>query len=66
MPAAMIRSIWPTKIVELLDDPQQRERMGRFGMERVERELSWEHEVPRLLRAYDRLFQDSRSVARHT
>jgi glycosyltransferase involved in cell wall biosynthesis len=44
------------KIVELLDDPGQRERMGRFGMERVERELSWEHEVPRLLRAYEQLF----------
>jgi glycosyltransferase involved in cell wall biosynthesis len=44
------------KLVELLDDPGQRERMGRFGMERVERELSWEHEAPRLLRAYEQLF----------
>ncbi len=44
------------KLVELLDDPEQRERMGRFGMERVARELSWEHEAPRLLRAYEQLF----------
>ena len=44
------------KIIELLDDPARRERMGQFGADRVARELSWEHEVPRLLGAYDRLF----------
>lgn len=45
------------KIVALLNDPAQRERMGQFGMNRVAQELSWDHEVPRLLRAYDRLFE---------
>ncbi|MBS0388050.1 MAG: glycosyltransferase family 4 protein [Proteobacteria bacterium] len=48
------------KIVALLNDPQLRERMGQFGMNRVAQELSWDHEVPRLLRAYDRLFEGSR------
>jgi glycosyltransferase involved in cell wall biosynthesis len=44
------------KILELLSDPQQRAAMGRYGRERVEKELSWEHEVPHLLAAYDTLF----------
>jgi len=44
------------KIVELLDNPQKREEMGAFGRKRVEEELAWNHEVPKLLRAYDVLF----------
>ncbi len=44
------------KILELLDDPVRRERMGRFGRERVESTLSWEHEAPRLLAAYEKAF----------
>jgi glycosyltransferase involved in cell wall biosynthesis len=44
------------KIVTLLADPEQRERMGRFGRERVERQLSWLYEVPKLLAAYEALF----------
>ena len=51
------------KIVELLDDPARRNQMGQFGMARVERELSWEHEAPRLLQAYERLLGD-RAAAR--
>ena len=42
-------------IAALLDDPARRERMGRIGYERLRRELSWEHSVPQLLAAYDRL-----------
>lgn len=45
------------KIVELLDDAPRRERMGSYGRGRVEAALSWEHEVPKLLAAYDCLFQ---------
>jgi glycosyltransferase involved in cell wall biosynthesis len=45
------------KIVMLLDDPAQRERMGRLGRERVERQLAWEYEEPKLLAAYDALFK---------
>lgn len=40
------------KIVELLDDPQRRQTMGEFGRRRVESELEWRYEVPRLLAAY--------------
>lgn len=44
------------KIIQLLDDPEARARMGRFGRNRVETELEWQYEVPRLLRAYDAAF----------
>lgn len=44
------------QILSLLADPERRAEMGRFGRTRVENELSWEHEVPRLLAAYDDLF----------
>jgi glycosyltransferase involved in cell wall biosynthesis len=41
--------------VALLADESQRTHMGAIGRERVERELSWQHEAPRLLAAYDNL-----------
>jgi glycosyltransferase involved in cell wall biosynthesis len=44
------------KIVELLDDEPMRKRMGEIGLERVRTKLSWEHEAPRLLAAYEALF----------
>ena len=43
-------------IVALLDDPERRAEMGRFGRRRVDAELQWKHEVPKLLRAYDQVF----------
>jgi len=43
------------KIVELLGDPARRARMGEFGRRRVEHQLEWRHEAPRLLAAYRRL-----------
>jgi glycosyltransferase involved in cell wall biosynthesis len=43
------------KMVSLLDDEQQRIHMGAVGRERVERVLSWQHEAPRLLAAYEHL-----------
>lgn len=49
------------KIVTLLDDPERRERMGRFGRHRVERQLAWQYEAPKLLAAYDALFASSAS-----
>ncbi len=45
------------KIVQLLDDPELREKMGRFGKNRVENELDWKYETPKLLAAYDMLFE---------
>jgi len=44
------------KLVELIDDPERRARMGQFGRRRIEEELAWQYEVPRLLGAYDMLF----------
>jgi glycosyltransferase involved in cell wall biosynthesis len=44
------------KVAELLDDPDRRRLMGEFGRQRVERELEWRYEVPKLLAAYDALF----------
>ncbi len=40
------------EIVALLDDPERRERLGRAGRERVEREIAWQYSVPSLLAAY--------------
>jgi len=44
------------KIVELLDNARKRTAMGKLGRKRVEEKLSWEHEAPKLLKAYDMLF----------
>lgn len=46
------------KLVALLDDEPLRQRMGRAGQERVRTALSWDHEAPRLLAAYDALFSE--------
>jgi glycosyltransferase involved in cell wall biosynthesis len=52
------------KVVELIDDPLTRRRMGEFGRARVTGELEWRHEAPRLLAAYDVLFAGARAVDR--
>ncbi len=44
------------KVAALMDDPALREEMGREGRQRVLDALSWEHSVPKLLAAYDRIF----------
>ena len=44
------------KILELLDDPDQRRWMGELGRQRVAAELAWTHEAPKLLEAYAALF----------
>jgi glycosyltransferase involved in cell wall biosynthesis len=40
------------KIVALIDDPVRRAEMGRIGRARVENELAWPYEAPKLLAAY--------------
>jgi glycosyltransferase involved in cell wall biosynthesis len=44
------------KIVELIDDPARRKSMGAFGRRRVQDELEWRYEAPKLLAAYDALW----------
>ena len=44
------------KILFLLGDCETRKRMGEFGRRRVEEVLAWEHSVPSLLAAYERVF----------
>jgi len=46
-----------TKIVQLLDDSSLRQKMGKYERDRVVSELSWEYEAPKLLRAYEALFE---------
>ena len=45
------------KIVALLDDPERLRAMGEFGRQRVTSELEWRYEAPKLLAAYDTLFE---------
>ena len=53
------------KITELLDDPQKRLEMGAYGRRRVENELEWRYEVPKLLAAYEVLWAGSVGSVRH-
>jgi glycosyltransferase involved in cell wall biosynthesis len=46
------------KIVELLDDPERRARMGAYGRARVLNELEWRYEAPKLLAAYAAAFRE--------
>jgi glycosyltransferase involved in cell wall biosynthesis len=50
-------------IARLLDDEAERERMGRLGRERVEGQLAWSHNAPRLLEAYRCVLRDGRAEA---
>jgi glycosyltransferase involved in cell wall biosynthesis len=43
------------KIVWLLDNPDERRKMGDFGRRKVEQELAWEYSVDNLLAAYQRV-----------
>ncbi|MCP4022457.1 MAG: glycosyltransferase family 4 protein [Desulfobacteraceae bacterium] len=43
------------KIIEVIDNPERADEMGRFGRKRVVSQLQWEHEVPKLLNAYKSL-----------
>jgi glycosyltransferase involved in cell wall biosynthesis len=43
------------KVLKLIDDPEQRARMGEYGRNRVEQALAWHHEQPKLLNAYAKL-----------
>lgn len=49
------------KIMELLGDPDKRQQMGQYGRQRVEEQLQWEYEVPRLLEAYNQVFETEKT-----
>lgn len=53
-------SDFASKILELLDNPEMRERMGAFGLRRVSEHLAWEHSVGELLKAYERALSKKR------
>jgi len=44
------------KVAELISDPERGREMGRLGRRRVFEALSWDHSVPHLLAAYDRIW----------
>jgi glycosyltransferase involved in cell wall biosynthesis len=44
------------KILHLLDNPEERQRMGQAGQKRVQNELAWEYSVEHLIAAYRRVF----------
>ena len=45
------------RLLSLLDDPERRAAMGKLGRARVEKDLSWQRQVPVLLRAYETMFE---------
>ena len=53
------------KIIELVDDPGRRAEMGAYGRRRVENELEWRYEVPKLLSAYESLWNTSTRAVAH-
>ena len=44
-----------TTIEELLADPVKRQEMGEYGRRRMENELEWRHQAPKLLQAYEKV-----------
>jgi glycosyltransferase involved in cell wall biosynthesis len=46
------------KLDELLADAAKREQMSAYGRKRLRDQLAWEHSVPGLLAAYNRIFED--------
>jgi glycosyltransferase involved in cell wall biosynthesis len=53
------------KILELLDSAEKRTAMGAFGRRRVQEELAWRYEAPKLLAAYEALWAKPAPRPRH-
>lgn len=48
------------RIIELLDDPGRRQRMGEYGLQRVREHLAWEHSRKVLIQLYTELLCESK------
>lgn len=46
-------------ILKLLDSPELREKIGAEGRRRMEENLEWRHQAPKLLEAYSKAFKHS-------
>ncbi|MEH2423089.1 MAG: glycosyltransferase family 4 protein [Nostoc sp.] len=44
-------------ILELLEDSQRQQQMGKLGRQRMEEKLEWRHQVSKLLEAYEKAWQ---------
>ena len=51
------------RIVELLDDPRERQRMGEVGRQRVAGQLSWNHSKAALIAAYNAAIRDGQATS---
>jgi glycosyltransferase involved in cell wall biosynthesis len=49
-----------SKILWLVDHPEERAKMGEFGRKRVQTELAWDYSIVSLLAAYEKLFSEIR------
>jgi glycosyltransferase involved in cell wall biosynthesis len=47
-------------VIDLLDNPAERVRMGEFGRRRIYEKLAWQHVSKELIQGYDRFFRNSR------
>ena len=52
----MISTDFAIKILELIDSPEKRARMGEIGRQRFRETLAWDHQEAILLQAYDAVF----------
>jgi glycosyltransferase involved in cell wall biosynthesis len=52
-------------IVELLDDPERRQAMGKFGQHRLRNTVAFEYSIPPLLAAYNAAWAQCRRGAAH-
>jgi glycosyltransferase involved in cell wall biosynthesis len=52
------------KLLYLLDNPDERKKMGQFGRKRVEEELAWQYSVDHLCAAYERAFSKRQKLIR--
>ena len=43
-------------VIDLMDDPAKRKKLGEFGRKRILDELSWQHVSKNLVKAYETLF----------